>query len=766
MAASIIYEMSFKNVEDVLVKVLIADNAVQTEGDPEIIQLEPAGSPLKISTIDEGENKFTPVKSQQVTISFLSNGSTSLETFSDGADDRFSVTVLYGTTIVFYGFLSLSDNSEAFLPPKNQVVLTANDKLGALKEIPLTDFGGSVEGVNPQGKYTVCQFLAMCLQKTGLSLELRVINSLRPGAGRLTALATFTSSPNQIILAITSFFYIGQKVAVTDTALNNIVFTVTDVGQTIVTIVASDDAFVDETEVMATFTDNAFSTHFYNDIYLDAKTFEEEIGVSENCYSVLEKILGYDCFITQYKECWWICRIDEYDSNDLRVARFDENGEYIDSYIETTLSKNIGFNEDHWLSDEATIVQPMRPIGFDKLIYNFTNPLEIVCNQDFDRGDFIENLANEINEDGVSEEVKAYDFECWDSLSKEGGGQPNQLIYYDQPQIPGATLYVKKFYFNDAETNRELFIEAAPGSGAGVPYIKSQPVRVRIKDKITFSVDLSYTNIGSSTGYINTPVMIGLFADSGRIYWWKAYDVTNPEAPQEWELITTSSLVPNWYLGANVEESHSLSFTSPAIPETGDLYIYLINQYGDSIQAHYSAPEVDVLAFINGSYRNYKGRYEKVSRAESGYLANVDDEVFISDAERELFKGAMFWFNGTDYKLTVKWFDASKSNFTFPTDLTNVRPFGELQAYAVWNQYRLANRIFQYQFQGFGTDIPSLVHKYTITDVSGHSENRNFLMLTKDADLFLCNQVGVLEQVYHTEEGKIYTDEHEFKYIS
>ena len=34
--------------------------------------------------------------------------------------------------------------------------------------------------------------------------------------------------------------------------------------------------------------------------YLDAKTFEADAGERENCYTVLEKILGHDCFVTQY----------------------------------------------------------------------------------------------------------------------------------------------------------------------------------------------------------------------------------------------------------------------------------------------------------------------------------------------------------------------------------------------------------------------------------------------------------------------------------
>lgn len=44
------------------------------------------------------------------------------------------------------------------------------------------------------------------------------------------------------------------------------------------------------------------SHHLYSDIFLDAKTFEKQIGESEDCYTVLEKILDKDCFFSSAQE--------------------------------------------------------------------------------------------------------------------------------------------------------------------------------------------------------------------------------------------------------------------------------------------------------------------------------------------------------------------------------------------------------------------------------------------------------------------------------
>jgi hypothetical protein len=90
---------------------------------------------------------------------------------------------------------------------------------------------------------------------------------------------------------------------------------------------------VSETAAAAVFLDYNSQFHWYDVVYLDAKTFESEIGESENCYTVLEKILGEDCFITQWKGNWWIFRLDEMENNPVYVAEFDLVGTYISTAV-------------------------------------------------------------------------------------------------------------------------------------------------------------------------------------------------------------------------------------------------------------------------------------------------------------------------------------------------------------------------------------------------------------------------------------------------
>lgn len=764
MAIGRYYTMEFYNVEETFCKVLIGDNSIQITGTPEIIPMEPADSPLLLSTIDEGENKFTPIKGQQATISFLSDNAVSLQTFSDGPDDRFSVTVVYGTTIVFYGFLSLEDNTESFLPPRNVVTLTANDKLGALKEIPLTDD----EGDNPQGKYTIGNLIAMCLKKTGLSLPLRVINNLKHGSGARTFQASF-GDPNGFIALMSNadagFFYVGQRVSISGTASNNIEFTVFSVSTGIVGAVsATEDVFTLEADANAMFVDVSSNHHFYRSIFLDAKTFETEIGESEDCRTVLEKILGYDCFLVQYKECWWICRVDEYDNNPFYVSRFDENGEYIDSYVEGALSKSIGFDEAEtvngddvnvrYFSEEETKVLPTRPIGLAKLTYNFNYPAELICNQDFNRGTGDEPIDSEPNQ------TIDYEPECWTFYANHFDGS----VWTDGTPQAGAVGKLVKRYEYGYDKDVYLYVEHEDVSGDDeVHYFKSQGVHLRASDKINLTVDF---RLDADYGLTSlNPVQVTLVPYDGSAPWYWSINGSVNEWVQQ-ATPTTNPFSVNWrWEGTRNDEWATIGGESKPLPAAGILYVHLASNFNIFAPFLFSNLQATYIPFINGSYRAYNGRYEKVTRTGTGYLSTVDDEVFISDADGKLFKGAMLFFDGTNYELTSRWYDASKFGLGNPT-LDRIKPYGNLQAFAVWNQYRLANTVFQAKTQGFGADIPSLVHKFSISDASWASNDRYFLLLTKEADLKYCTMSAVLQECYRTTEGKSYDDPHEFKYIS
>ncbi len=460
--------------------------------DADVIPMKMGGNPLTIELIDNDKDKFTPIKARQANIEILTENGIDIVTFTSGNDLRWFVEITIDETVLFRGFLVIAEISQAFMPHKNVLNLTASDMLGSLKDIPLVDADEEV----PTGHNKLIKYIAWSLLKTGLNRNIYVVNNVRHGRGSKTALATFQASGNQAILAITDFFYVGQEVTISGTASNNVTRIVTDVAQSIVTIVAFDGAIVNESEVMATFTDTSSEDHLYETIYLDAKTFEDEVGNCENCYSVLEKILKEDCILTQYKGDWWIIRTDEFDENLIIVWEWNDQGDYVADFEPTTYDKTIGEGEDLYFINGTQSLQRDRPLNIAKLIYNYKFPLEIPCNINFDRGDLILDSGT----------TKTYEVDCW-TLRRgfEGSYQATTI-----------TPVIRRVFDEfDREIERYVVVPNA-ASSSHKEYLESSAIIVQEKDKITVSCDWRMeTSVGFSGGIFAHYMQVVLKGEDG-----------------------------------------------------------------------------------------------------------------------------------------------------------------------------------------------------------------------------------------------------------
>ena len=162
MKYGIAYRIKFKNAErnadytlnNQVVTVMIYDRSylIADGATPTITDLTGADDPLHISTVDNAEDKFTPIKALQATIAFKSDATYNLSTFADApipvggtdpGDPRWEVKITIDDKVLFTGFLNIDDCSSPFMPYPETVVLTANDGLGTLKDKPLTDLSGN-----------------------------------------------------------------------------------------------------------------------------------------------------------------------------------------------------------------------------------------------------------------------------------------------------------------------------------------------------------------------------------------------------------------------------------------------------------------------------------------------------------------------------------------------------------------------------------------------------------------------------------------------
>lgn len=682
-----VYRMMVENAEDEILVCDLIDKTQQVpeEVNTEFILVEGAETPLTLSVIDNDENKFTPIRAHQLEISFLATEDINLNTFAEGADNRWFVELsfLNGTDLnrIFTGYLSLNDLDEDFLDEPNVVTLTATDHLGSLKDVPLVDFNG----INPKGKYSIVEYLTMALRGTGMTISLNIAHSLW-----------------------------GDNMVVKDGV---------DLGW------------------------------WYT--YLDAKTFEDEIGTCLDCYTVLERILGQDSFLTQYRGEWWVVRVEEMDGRGLKVHRFDINGAYVSTTARTIYEKEIYKDGDAFFSGEATYVTYDRPYKSVKEIYTYEYPKEIIDNIDFARG----GVFGIIN---AGENATAYHLEDWTPGVGYGGGAP-------------INSYIKRVFEEGYEKERYVVIPAHPASYQGLT-IRSNAIQIVKGDRFTFSIDFKYSaQWSNNVAHIAGIELMG--SDGVKYFLLNNGPANNPNSwivaadQTETGYSTLSYTYPS--NGSDKTQWATLSVDAPAAPVAGDLYIYLNNDQYD-LEGNFQNLNFNYKPYINGSYQEYKGQYFKTSQPlaqQNDYSAKIEDDVYLSDSPRKLFKGALWakrimtilgqedvsWF------LTTKWIDRSNTAFA------EWKPYGWWQAFSAWNQYRRTMRLFDVQVQGcYGSDLFGLIHLFKLLDASKHTDNKRFMLLHYELDLRACSWTGFLAEMIDTTKGKTYSEvdnQLEFKFM-
>lgn len=743
------------------------ENLIDDTDDPQIIYLQPSASPLVISTVNNDEDKFSPIKAKQAKITFKSDTSQGLiaSRFADAPARQFKVTVATDIRTIFIGWLVTPDIQQAFLPDPVDVVLTATDGLGGLKGVALKDF----DDINPLGKYRIAEFLAMALKPTDLELQIKAIMNVRHGTSDFSfSSATFTASTKQIIFPSTQFFYVGQVIGITGTASNNSVFNVVAVGQGIVTIVQVSQTLVDETFAGSGLVgDFSGVGHLYDKIYLDAKTFESNIGECEDCYTVLEKILGEDCVLFQYLGDWWIMRLDEIDDNILYPWEFDPDGAEVGALTPINPTRPIGNNSDIVHANAGTMLGFGEMHKYIKETFKFVSPKEFICNMDFSRGDAItppDLSAGSSNGD--------YAVDCW-TVRRTSGSITS-------------TAFIRRVFNFGVEKERHLVI--TPQAGAATPYdfIESQGAELLKSDKVSVSVSFRRpSDITGSGAYVYSIMKVYLHGTDGLwYYWWTTEADTTDLTKYRWtssSVETDRAIDAGWNLGS-VDETvwQSLNVDVGPLPIDGTLYIglYQGRQGGhssDNQDIYYQGLSVSYMPMINGSYELFKGQYNKVTRLDNPEKRTAfrDKEVFISDSPRREFKGTMFFKDNNDaYQRTQGHFYASNvSALGLPAELAAVHPFGYLQAYSVWNQYRNTLRIFRCTLYGIfeytsGHNWPDIINKFQLSDVNTDSSFRYYFLISFEQDWKTMLWTGTLVETFNQLIGHRYDDPEELKYTS
>jgi len=664
------YQIAFKDTDDKLWEANIYDTTTYNAllSDQSFIKLKGGADPVHVSTLDEEEEKFTVIKAKQASIIFKSTEQYDLNTFADGEDDRWKAEIYFASQLVFVGYLVLNDMDEDFHCKPNEVLLTANDNLGLLKDEPLVNANDQ----NPKGNQTVIQFIAWALRKTNLNLNINIVFNLKQ-----------------------------QQ--------------------------------------------NGFQ-HPFNADFLDAKTFEDEIGVSIDSYQALERILGQNCFLEQRNGEWWIVRIDEMDGTPLIITKYSSEGAYlssdsIDDYFKTIIKTG----SLKWV-DVQTYITLDRPYKHVKETYKFSYPKEVIDNIDFSRGNILP-LAPGPN-------MFAYALDDWTIYAST---LHSETTFWASPTTVSANAYIVR-KFDTYNTEQERYVRTDVNSGGTYHYLQSSQIPVKAKDKFRISIDIRLEGNVSSNPH-DFEFAVVLFADDNTTQAWTAHTgVASADDDRAWQTVTMTA--------EELAEQYPSSFAD-GIPKDGYLVLYLpFNQYGlnPGQRANFSNLSFEYNPYINGSYRKFDGQHWKISQP-GNYKAKHEEEVFITDSPRRLFKGAIQRFDVPTgkYKLSDGWYD---SRLTSSPTTADIHPFGWFQAFAVWNQKNRVMRIADGKLKGATEgDLEDLTHLYILGDQSPHSENRYFMCLHYDLSAKYRKWTGYFIEVIKTDVPKTYTDTAEFKYL-
>jgi len=488
--------------------------------------------------------------------------------------------------------------------------------------------------------------------------------------------------------------------------------------------------------------------HFYKWCYLDAKTFEDEVGTCINCYDVISYILGEEAFIFQYLGEWRIQRVDEMEHGLLVGTWFQWNyqGNFLGKYNETH-EGSIGIDDSYsWMNDDCLMTND-RLVKESRLTYRYELPEEIPCNIDFERGDAIDDSGSE----------RTYELDCWTLRA----GVPG---YYSS--INGTTVYIQRvFNANDREIAKYVVLTPRTtfetSSINDATYIESSPIYINEGDKFNTSCDF---DLGNISGLLRL-FRVVLNGDDGS--WWILGEDTEGDGIHKWfdtSLWTVNSAKGKIAVAASDGGWQSINWSAPPAPVSGNVYLwmnqlYQINAPEYSINVWYSSLTFEYIPLINGSYQVYTGQQHIVAQTEN--TRNIrDKEVKISDSPARLYKGALLIADSPNYVLAGLFYNAA----TEPDGPVYPKPYGEIQAFDVWNQY---NRTMV-KFDGTvdkSNPAPTMVNKWFMTDPHPNSNNRIFLLLHYEYDTHLCEWTGVFIEVSNSIINKQYTG-NSFKYLT
>jgi hypothetical protein len=363
--------------------------------------------------------------------------------------------------------------------------------------------------------------------------------------------------------------------------------------------------------------------HPLNQCYIDAKTFQQEATVYDDCYTVIEKIcaaFGQSIF---FDGQMWLFRPEElYTSynNNLRVANVTSVNQF---EILTRYDIEIGVGREMQPIMPEMLRSLNRATKFDEVDFYYNGFDEMLQNETFARGALTSSSAT----------TKTYNVDSWTFL--RGG--------LDSTTAGTGTFAAREIYnssLGGGLLERYIFLDLATPAN-DYQFVKSQSVAVPSLGIIKFTTDIKWANTITN----NSIPVAWVILQSGSFYY-----CLNEEG--EWILALSLFAASASYIRLDISSSSNVDMTtwntiqveSNILPVAGNVTVYLGSQtFSTANIVYYKNMEFEYLSsFESGQdIRKILGinsYFKKSTTINNSYK----EEIYLDDHFSALHKGAIF----------------------------------------------------------------------------------------------------------------------------
>lgn len=524
----------------------------------------------------------------KLVLSLYPENSQDFDDFIVSFPDEWKMIAYDDGQIIFVGFLTPGEGRAEFQDKPYDITLSAVDGIGLLKGTPLTKSDNTYfTGVN-----LIIDYVLAILNKTGLELNLRLFSNI-----------------------------------------------------------------VEESMQDRTQNDHADT---FNQTGLHARTFLKNATEFYDCYTCLERILSEYFCIYQWFGKWVILRIGELQEN---VGAKIWHTEY--NSVGSIVSVNQNLYDPAAIGRDRLIypVERSQFIGSNfaakssRYTYNYSSWPELPTNNKFERGSLFEtgdaHDTEDIDGNGDTGEIigvyKKFTIDDWLY------GITNPIQGNTQPpdgMLPTTDLAYRRSTYNfyGQETLREIILERNGGI-PGHRFLRCEAIPVKQLDRVEITIDFKTSQGGGGTRQYLLVMLEKLVVGGG-----PNYRLDNIGAiPLDgigtlaWVKVTGLRFLSKFYDNGDDASNYSSFFIQPpAFPVDGMLYVILVN-FDPPVGRVVSYKNFSLTYYPNvaGSNAQVKGDYAETSQ-NIAYKDIIDEEVFISDADRKVLQGALYRENLTD----------------------------------------------------------------------------------------------------------------------